>query len=435
MPSDTRRFTLLKAGVLIDGRGGPPIERGAVLIRDGRIAAAGPERDAAAPDGARVQTIEYPRMTLMPGMVDAHTHSNGFGDGRPGDELAGLPDEVLTLQSARNARLSLLTGVTTVRENGAKNATTLRLRDAVEQGIAAGPRMALCGRAVSIIGGHMSYFGIESTGPDEARAHTRRLIKEGADYIKITATGGSTSTSFPLRPSFDVDELRAITGEAHKFGKLTAAHCTSTQGVVNSLDAGVDMIIHCIFKEPDGVDGFREDVAERIGEQGAFVNPTLHVSRSANWAIERRKAERGLTPAEQAELDEGRRSLDRRMDDCRRMIEMGLKVVTGSDSSWGSYPLGNTPYETECLAMAGYSPMRALLSVTRDSAVSIGMGDRVGTLEPGKEADVIVVNGNPAEDVGALWNVVDVFLGGRRVDRGSEESRAGIRQQPPACDG
>ena len=431
MNNEPYRFTLIKAGRLIDGSGAPPIERGAVLFDNGKIAAAGPESQVTAPDGARVLAIEYPRMTVMPGMVDAHTHNNGFGDGRAGDDLATLPDEVLTVNSARNARLSLFTGVTTVRENGPKNTTMFRLRDAIEEGITIGPRLVLCGRAVSIIGGHMSYFGIQSTGPVEARSHVRQLIKEGADYIKITATGGSTRTSFPLRPSFDVDELKAITGEARKFGKLTAAHCLSIQGIVNSLDAGVDMIIHCVFKEPDDTDVFRYDVAERIGEQRAYVNPTLHVSRSGNWALEHKKADRGLTKAEQKMLDEGYRSLDRRLEDCRRMIEMGLKVITGSDSSWGSYKLGNTPHEAECLVMAGYSPMQALLSVTRDSASSIGMADRVGTLEPGKEADVIVVDGNPAEDINALWNVVDVFFRGQRVDRGSVQSRAGIRQPPP----
>ena len=430
MSSEPSGFTLIRAGRLIDGNGGPPVDRGAVLVSDGKIAAVGPENEIAAPDGARVETVDYPRVTLMPGMVDAHTHNNGFGDGRVGDTLADMPDEVLTLQSARNARTSLFTGVTTVRENGPKNATTLRLRDAIEQGITIGPRLVLCGRAVAIIGGHMGYFGIESTGPVEARAHVRQLVKEGADYIKITATGGSTMTSFPLRPSFDVDELSAITSEAHKFGKLTAAHCVSTQGIVNSLDADVDMIIHCVFKEPDDSDNFREDIAERIGENGVFVNPTIQVFRARLWAAEHRKADGGLTPTEQTALDDGYRGFDLKLEHCRRMIDMGLKLITGSDSSWGDYMLGNTPYETECLAMAGYSPMKALLSVTRDSAVSIGVGDRVGTIEPGKEADMIVVDGNPAEDINALWNVVDVFFGGNKVDRGSEESRAGIRQQP-----
>ena len=126
---------------------------------------------------------------------------------------------------------------------------------------------------------------------------TRQLIKEGADYIKITATGGSTATSFTLRPSFNVDELLAITDEAHKFGKPTAAHCLSAQGIVNSLEAEVDMIIHCVFKRSDGTNHFDEAVAERIVRQGAYVNPTLHVFRARIWTLQHRKEREGLTSA------------------------------------------------------------------------------------------------------------------------------------------
>ena len=122
---------------------------------------------------------------------------------------------------------------------------------------------------------------------------TRQLIKEGADYIKITATGGSTRTSFPLRPSFTVDELKAVTEEAHKVGKLTATHCLSSQGIANSLDADVDMIIHCAYKDGDGTDNFRQDIAERIGEQGVYVNPTLHVGRSERVDSEPQARRRG----------------------------------------------------------------------------------------------------------------------------------------------
>ena len=375
---------------------------------------------------------DYSDKTVMPGMVDCHSHHNGFGDGRLGDDLVKLSDEVLTLQSARNARASLFTGVTSFRENGAKNSTMFRLRDAIREGIEIGPRMVLCGRPVAIIGGHMGYFGSEVTGPNEARAITRQLIKEGADYIKITATGGTTLTSYRLRPSFDVDELNAITGEAHKFGKLTAAHCVSTQGIVNSLDAGVDMIIHCVFKESDGADVFREDVAERIGKQGAYVNPTLHVGRARVWAMQRKKEQQGLTPKEERRLDEYTRSFEVGLEHCRRLIAMALKVITGSDASWGDYQLGNTPYETECLVMAGYSPMQGVVSVTGDAAAALGIDDVTGTLEEGNEADIIAVDGNPAENVSDLFKVSEVFLAGRQIDRGSEESLAAIRQLPPS---
>ena len=430
MPAN-ETYTLIRGDRLIDGLGGAPVEDGAVLLRGDRIAAVGRASEIAVPEGAQVVTCDYPGKTIMPGLVDCHTHHNGFGDGRPGEDVAAQPDEVLMLQSARNARASLVTGVTTIRENGPKNTTMFRLRDAVNQGILIAPRMVLCGRPVAIVGGHMGYFGTEVTGAVEAKRETRRLIQEGADYIKITATGGSTRTSFPLRPSFTLEELKAVTEEAQNFGKLTATHCLSTQGIVNSLDAGVDMIVHCAFMEADGSNNFREDVAERIGEQGAFVNPTLHVGRARAWRLMLKREEQGLTAEEAARLDEGLRAYDDKLDDCRRMQEMGLKVITGSDSSWGDYALGNTFFETECLVDAGYSAMRGVVSVTSEAAKALDLFDEVGSLEPGKAADVIVVDGNPAEDIGALWNVEDVYFGGRLLDRGSSESVDAFRQVRP----
>ncbi len=429
MASDAQ-FTLITADRLIDSRGGPPIEKGAVLLERDKIVAVGGQEEVRAPEGASVEVSDYPGCTVMPGMVDCHTHHNGFGDGRMGDDLATLPDEILTVQAARNARASLYSGVTTIRENGPKNVTMFRLRDSINAGLTIGPRMTLCGRPVAIIGGHMGYFGGEVTGANQTRALTRQLIKEGADYIKITATGGSTRTSYPSLPSFNVDELTAVTSEAKKFGKLTATHSMSSAGIANSLDAGVDMIIHCQFRDSDGVENFREDVAERIGEQGAYVNPTLHVGRSSAWILAHKRDDAGLTPGEQAQLDEARSTMDTRLDHSRRMIEMGLKVITGSDSSWGNYKLGNTVYETELLVHAGYTPLQGVLSVTSWAAAALNMEDRVGTLEPGKEADVLVVRGNPAQDINDLWNVEDVFFAGRKLERGSEESRAAVRQTP-----
>ncbi|HIM80174.1 MAG TPA: amidohydrolase family protein [Dehalococcoidia bacterium] len=424
-------FKLIKAGRLIDGMGGPPIQDGAVLVQGDKIIAAGPVGEVVAPEGATVDTYDYPGKTVMPGMIDCHTHHNGFGDGRPGEDVAALPDEVITLQAARNARDSLFSGVTSIRDNGAKNMTMFRLREAVNLGIIQAPRMVLCGRPIAIVGGHMGYFGSEVTGPVEATAAVRQLIKEGADYIKISATGGSTRTSFPLLPAFTLDELKAMTGEAHKFGKLTATHCASTQGTIDSLDAGVDMIIHCVFKDADGKANFREDVAERIGAQGAYVNPTVHTARATLWSLQRRKEAQGLSAQEQARLDESLWELEVRWTHLARLIEMGLKIITGSDSSWSSYKLGNTVYETECLVQAGMSPMKGIVSVTSDAAKSLGIDSVTGSLEPGKEADVIIVDGNPAEDINALWNIAEVFLGGQKVDRGPESVLAGVRQHPP----
>ena len=192
------------------------------------------------------------------------------------------------------------------------------------------------------------------------------------------------------------------------------------------------MLIHCIFNDPDGTHEFRPDVAERIAEQGAYVNPTVHVLRARVWEKQDRLRRKGLTSNEQATLDAERRELDQRFELCSRMIEMGLKVITGSDSSWGSYQLGNTAYEVECLVMAGYSPMQGVLSVTGEAAKALDIDDVVGTLERGKEADIIVIDGDPTQDIADLWKVTEVFKAGQRIDRGSAESRAATRQLPPS---
>ncbi len=412
------RYTLLTADRLIDGTGAPPIDRGAVLIKGDSIVAAGPRDTVVPPDGAPVDAHHYPHATVLPGLIDSHVHLIGIGDGRKGDELVTLPDEILTVQAAENARKHLYSGVTTVRDCGAKNRTTFLLRQAMEMGIATGPRLLLSGRPVAIIGGHLSYFGIQATGVEECRAAVRQLIKEGADFIKITATGGSTATSYPHLPSFNVDELTAIIEEAHKFGKHAAAHCASSQGMVNTLDAGIDTIIHAYFKEPDGSFLYRPEITDRIAEQGVFVNPTLHQARSRLWLLED-KAENGpLTPQEQADLDDGKRTLDLRYDQVARMIAAGVRLTAGSDAAWSFLPMGTFQHEIQSHTEAGLSPLDAIVSATGDAAKSCWVEDHLGTLQPGKRADILLVHGDPSHDITALSKVVDVFKDGARVDRG-----------------
>ncbi len=410
-------FTLVRADRLIDGSGSAPLERGAVLIQGDTIAAVGSEASVVPPEGASVEELVYDGKTVLPGLVDCHVHLNGMGDGRAGDDLTTLPDEVLTLQSARNARAHLYAGVTTVRDCGAKQRTTFMLRQAIEMGITVGPTLVLTGRPIAIIGGHLSYFGIEATGPDECRAAVRQLVKEGADFVKITATGGSTRTSIPERPSFGVDELTAICDEIHKFGRHAAAHCVSSQAMLNCLDAGIDTIIHARHREPDGSWVYREDVVERMVAQGVMANCNL-----GGGNIRRRdllaKAEAGeLSPAEQVEFDSANRDRDDYVDAIQRMRAAGVRLACGSDSSWGKYPMGLFHKEVEAHVDAGMNPMEAIVSATSDSARSCWVDGRVGTLEPGKRADVLVVEGDPSRDITALADTVDVFQGGNRVDR------------------
>ena len=413
------RFTLITGAHLLDGSGAPPADRAAVLIEGDRIVGLGRASDVRVPDGASVDRRDYGDATILPGLVDAHTHLVAPGDGTLGDDVAKEDDDLLLLQASKNARTLLHSGVTTLRENGAKGKVAFSLREGIRRQLAPGPRMVICGRPIAITGGHMGYFGSEADGETAVRAEVRKLLKEGADYIKIVASGGSTRTSDPNRASYTVPELAAMTEEAHRHGKLTAAHCTSAQSVQNCLDADVDMIIHCIFTEPDGTYRFRPDLVERLAAAKAWVNPTLYVMKAGiERQREAREREGRLTPELAAQLEQQRRALDVRVDAVRKMSAAGVRMTAGSDSPWGWYAPGEFVHEIHMLAQAGLSYADAVVAGTAGAADSIGTGSEAGRLAVGRAADVLVVRGDPTREITALWDVLDVYQGGRRVERG-----------------
>ena len=420
MPDTTARFTLITAARLLDGTGAAPVEQSALLVENGRVVTLGRASEVRVPEGASVQRRDYGDATILPGLVDAHTHLVAPGDGTLGDDIAKEDDDILLLQAAKNARTLLHSGVTTLRENGAKGKVAFSLREGVRRALAPGPRMVVCGRPIAITGGHMGYFGSEADGETAVRAEVRRLLKEGADYIKIVASGGSTRTSDPNRASYTVAELSAMTDEARRHGVLTAAHCTSAESIQNCLDAGVDMIIHCVFTEPDGTFRFRGDLVERLVAAKAWVNPTLYVMKAS---IERQREARAregrLTPALEAQFETSRRALDVRVDAVRQMHAAGVRMTAGSDSPWGWYAPGEFVHEIHMLAQAGLSYADAIVAGTAGAADSIGVGATAGRLLPGRLADVLVVRGDPTREITDLWNVRDVYQAGVRVERGA----------------
>jgi len=419
MPESSPRFTLLAAARLLDGSGAPPVAQAALLVENGRVVKMGRAAEVRAPDGAAVDRRDYGEATILPGLVDAHTHLVAPGDGTLGDDVAKEDDDILLLQAAKNARTLLHSGVTTLRENGAKGKVAFSLREGVRRRLAPGPRMVICGRPIAMTGGHMGYFGSEADGEAAVRAEVRKLLKEGADYIKIVASGGSTRTSDPNRASYTVPELAAMTDEARRHGKLTAAHCTSAQSVQNCLDAGVDMIIHCIFTEPDGTYRFRGDLVERLVAAKAWVNPTLYVMKAGiERQREAREREGRLTAELETQFEAARRALDVRVDAVRQMSEAGVRMTAGSDSPWGWYTPGEFVHEIHMLAQAGLSYPDAIVAGTAGAADSIGVGEVAGRLLPGRLADVLVVRGDPTRDITDLWNVLDVYQAGARIERG-----------------
>ena len=415
--ANKKEFKLIKSSRIFDSKGNLSIERGAVLIEDDEIVQVGPEKDIRIPEGAMATEFNYEGKTILPGLVDCHVHLVGIPDGRAGDETAVESDEVLTLQAAKNARIHLYSGVTTIRDCGAKNKTTFMLKEAVKMGVTPAPRMIICGRPLAIIGGHLSYFGIQATGIDECRANVRQLMKEGADFIKITATGGSTRTSFPFLPSFNVDELTAIIDETHKFGKHTVAHCASSQGMINVLDAGIDTIVHGYYKEPNGSYLYRPEISERLVKQNVYVNPTLHQGTESYDALIEKAKNRPLTDDEQAKVDTFKAGRDISIENISRMREDGVNLVCGSDSAWNYYKMGEFQKEILTHVEIGMSAPEAIRSATIESARSCGVDHIVGTLEQGKQADLLVVDGDPVENITDIFNVVDVFQSGNLVDR------------------
>ena len=386
---------------------------------DGRqISAIGPSDEISAPDGSKVTVCDYGNSTILPGLVDGHTHMMAPGDGTHGDITGAEEDDILLMRALKNAKTFLAAGVTTARENGAKNKVAFSLKKGIRSGLSEGPEMIISGRPITITGGHFWYCGSEADGMDGVRQEVRKLVKEGADFIKIMATGGSTSSSDPLRPSYTADEIAVIVEEAHRFGKLTAAHCASMQGIKNSLDAGVDMIIHCVFEDETGMYDFNERLAEQLAAAKAWVNPTLHVVQAGIDHTERIGYNRGwLTKDEQASLDSSKASLETRVDSVNRLIKMGVRMIAGSDSPWGAFPPGEFVKEMIALNKAGLSNNEALVTGLSHAAESIAAGDQAGTLSPGRPGDILIVGGDPTSDLNALWDIKDVYKSGARIER------------------
>ena len=405
---------IIQADRLIDGLGGPPQTGMALVVEGGVISSIVPAANLEY-DADSSQVLHFPGATLLPGLIDCHTHTNMAGRGRSGEEASSDGDDLMLLRSARNARTALHSGVTTMCDNGAWHNTGLSLKRGIEEGEVEGPNLMACGRPVTVTGGHLWFMGGEADGVDGVRKATRGLIKEGADFIKVIATGGSTLTSYPYRPAFRVDELKAIGAEAHNQGRFVGAHCRSNQGMRNVLEAGFEVIYHAFFMDEEAEASYDADIVGRIVQQGVWVNPTMHIGRSGIWALEAKRDAGRLTLEEEAKLSAGYEHRKARLEQCARMVDAGVRLIAGSDCGWGSYPFGQLAYEIECMVDGGLSPMQAILSATSHAAQALGIGDRVGVLAPGKRADLLVVEGDPSENILDLMKVQAVFKEGERV--------------------
>ncbi len=411
---------VVRAGYLVDGTGRATQSNSAVWIQSGRIRALG---DAprigqdAAPTTRRIDLGDD--ACLAPGLIDGHTHLSLAGDGRPYTEMFSESDEMMVLTGALNLRLHLHAGITTIREHGARNRVGFTLKDGLGRGYIPGPRMLVSGRPITCTGGHFHMCNETADGEQEIRASVRSLVHEGADYIKIMASGGGTAGTDPTRASYSVAELHAAVHEAHHFHRLTAAHCRAKESMVHAVEAGIDLMEHAEFLEPDGDLHFDPDLAQKMAESGIWISPTLQAWCRWPQVVElrRRRDTAEATPADLAELQSLETRASGRLDVMRRMLDIVGKerIVPGTDSGVNDLAFGHLDYDLELLVEVGFTPAEALESATRVSAEAVGLQAEIGTLEVGRIADLVAFAGDPTKDISNLSNLVAVFQSGQRV--------------------
>ncbi len=390
-----------RAARLIDGVSGGTIEDGAVLVEEDRISSVGPAADL--PPGT--ETVELGDATLLPGLVDAHVHLVWSASAEPHELVARESHALTVLRCARNAALHLAAGVTTVRDLGATGGLSIDVARAVELGVLPGPRVIAAGRAITMTGGHGWFLGREADGADAVRRAVREEMKSGATCIKLMASGGVYGhAEEPGSPQLTVEEMRAGVEEAHKAGRKVAAHAYSAEAISNVLEAGVDSIEHGSFLD--------DATAKRMREEGKYLVPTISVYA----AMSAKGPQLGAPDYIQRKTAE---VLDASYEAFRLALATGVAVAAGTDCGAPGHPHGTLPEELRLMVEAGATPMQALRFGTAGAAELLGLGDELGTLEPGKSADLVAVAGDPSEEIEALREVRLVLRGGAEVIRAS----------------
>ena len=397
------KTVVIHAGRMLDVKTGKTLTGQTIVTQGDKITSVGAE--AQVPAGATV--IELPNATVLPGLIDAHTHitfTPNFGYSR----LAiSVPREALT--GARNAKVTLEAGFTTIRNVGASGYADVALRDAVNAGDVPGPRMLVSGPALSITGGHCDNnllpFDYHATnggvadGVEAVQHKTREIIKYGADLIKVCATGGVLSKGDnPQHSQYTLDEMKAIVTDAHRLGRKVAAHAHGAEGIRWASMAGVDSIEHGSYIDDAAI--------AEVKKNGTYLVPTLYLM---DWFFE--NAEKIGTPPDL--IAKGREVMPAARKNVARAFAAGVKVGFGTDAA--VYPHGLNAHEFAVMVKLGLTPLQAIQSATINDADLLGWSDKIGTIEPGKWADIIAVDGDPLADVTTLERVKFVMKGGEVV--------------------
>jgi imidazolonepropionase-like amidohydrolase len=398
--------TVIHAGKLLDVRSGRLLADQAIVIEADKIVSVGPAGAIRA--FASDDTVDLSKATVLPGLIDAHTHLT-LDPGDVGYEGLGISVPRETLIGARNARLTLEAGFTTVRNVGADAFTDVALRDAVRDGDIPGPRMRVSGPPLGITGGHCDnnflpaeYHAVAdgvADGISAVQHKVRENIKYGADLIKICATGGVLSLGDdPQASQYTLEEMKAIVADAHRLGRKVAAHAHGAQGILWAAEAGIDSIEHGSYIDDAGI--------AEMKKNGTYLVPTLYLS---DWFLA--NADKLHVPPEM--VAKGRTVVLISRKNIAHAFASGVKVAFGTDA--GVYPHGLNAREFAVMVQLGLSPLQSIQAATINAADLLGWPDKTGAIEPGKWADLIAVDGDPLQDVTTLEHVKFVMKGGELV--------------------
>ncbi len=315
-------------------------------------------------------------------------------------DILGEDNRRLMLRAVHNAQVALRAGVTTVRDCGGRGGVTFALRDAIEAGILPGPRIFAAGPPITTTGGHCYFLEGEADTAEELRRLARSLAKQGADFFKVMSTGGRMTPGTNVTAAqYSIDELSALLAEARRLKRTVAAHGHGTAGIRNAVAAGVTTIEHCTWvSEHDSVSvAYEPEVAAQMAKQGTFLDATLSPS-----VVSSRIPDSELTPARR-EIRKMRPAVTEAQ---RAMLALGVEPIAGTDAGVANVTLDSMPMELEALNRElGLSPMQVIRAATHTAARACGREDEFGSVQVGRRADLLVVQGDPSVDLAAIRRV------------------------------
>lgn len=351
---------------------------------------------------------------ILPGLINCHAHISWPGAGISMSDHIKSPYEIIVLGAAHNARTELYSGVTTVRDCGGPGTLVQGIDEAVKQGKIEGPRIYHCGSMLTTTDGHAYDIGVVTDGPGEIVKAVRGQLKLGADFIKLMATGGSTTGTHPGLASYSVTELRAAVETAHQYDKSVATHCRGIPGIRNSIDAGVDFIEHACFELPDGRLEFDPKLADDIAAAGAIVVPTIRLYKDHVINLQdKKKKNKDWTPEDEKMLELMPRSLKEKIRSLEGLIKAGVTCLAGNDAGLPNTGFGLLWQELEIMTDGGMTAMQAIISATKQAALALGLDDEIGSIKEGKQADIIAVEEDPTKQITHLRNVTFIMKAGR----------------------